>query len=427
MGTPWRTAHLKVPAIFELFMAISKGFFGIRTGSTKNFTFSELHGEQITKERVSKVKNPRTISQMRQRMLMATIGAAYSYLKTIADHSFEGKTVGQQNMSEFMRINLNKFRDAAQNSNAAYAMNAYGDKLINPMRYILAKGSLPALPYVINSTNQIELSYNVEDVSTAEKVYDAMGIKKGDMVTFCWVIGTASLVAGVFKYTPNQFNIVRLKADKAGAVANPHDAFSFESNHADLDINIVLSAKVLKLTTSEANFGAVILSRQNAGTWLRSDATMVGNKSIIAGVSVGNQLATYPIESELILNGGEMANKPAVGALPTPQLSLAAYSIAISTKGGKSAAPKLTGAPDGAAVTYASDNTTIANVNSSTGEVTAVGNGTANINVYVAATETTAAASTAFNVVVTGQTQDGSESGGGSGTLPGGGDEGNMG
>lgn len=408
-------------------MAKSKGFFGIRTGSTKNFTFSELHGEQITKERVSKVKNPRTISQMRQRMLMATIGAAYSYLKAIADHSFEGKTVGQQNMSEFMRVNLNKFRDAAQNSNAAYAMNAYGDKLINPMRYILAKGSLPALPYVINSTNQIELSYNVEDVSTAEKVYDAMGIKKGDMVTFCWVIGSASLVAGVFKYTPTQFNIVRLKADKTGAVANPHDAFSFESNHADLDINIVLSAKVLKLTTSEANFGAVILSRQNAGTWLRSDATMVGNKSIIAGVSVGNQLATYPIESELILNGGEMANKPAVGALPTPQLSLAAYSIAISTKGGKSAAPKLTGAPDGAAVTYASDNTTIANVNSSTGEVTAVGNGTANINVYVAATETTAAASTTFNVVVTGQTQDGSESGGGSGTLPGGGDDGNMG
>lgn len=408
-------------------MAKSKGFFGIRTGSTKNFTFSELHGEQITKERVSKVKNPRTISQMRQRMLMATIGAAYSYLKTIADHSFEGKTVGQQNMSEFMRVNLNKFRDAAQNSNAAYAMNAYGDKLINPMRYILAKGSLPALPYVINSTNQIELSYNVEDVSTAEKVYDAMGIKKGDMVTFCWVVGTASLVAGVFKYTPAQFNIVRLKADKSGAVTNPHDAFSFESNHADLDINIVLSAKVLKLTTSEANFGAVILSRQNAGTWLRSDATMVGNKSIIAGVSVGNQLATYPIESELILNGGEMANKPAVGALPTPQLSLAAYSIAISSKGGKSAAPKLTGAPDGAAVTYASDNTTIANVNSSTGEVTAVGNGTANINVYVAATETTAAASTAFNVVVTGQAQDGSESGGDSGTLPGGGDNGNMG
>ena len=403
-------------------MAKSKGFFGIRTGSTKNFTFSELHGEQITKERVSKVKNPRTISQMRQRMLMATIGAAYSYLKAIADHSFEGKTVGQQNMSEFMRLNLNKFRDAAQDSNAAYAMNAYGDKLINPMRYILAKGSLPALPYVANTSNQIELSYNVEDVSTAEKVYDAMGIKKGDMLTFCWVIGNASLVAGVFKYTPAQFNIVRLKADKSGAVASPHDAFSFESNHADLDINIVFSEKVLKLTTTLANFGAVIQSRQNAGTWLRSDATMVGNKSIIAGVSVGNQLATYPIDSELILNGGEMANEPSVGTLPTPQLSLSAYAVKIDTKGGKVAAPTLTGAPDGAAVTYSSDNTSIAKVDASSGEVTAVGNGTANINVNVAATATTAAASTSFNAVITGQSSDGTSGDSGSGTLPGGSD-----
>lgn len=402
-------------------MAKSKGFFGIRSGSTKNFTFSELNGEQITKERVSKVKNPRTISQMRQRMLMATIGAAYSYLKAIADHSFEGKTVGQQCMAEFMRLNLNKFRDAAQDSNAAYPMNAYGDKLINPMRYILAKGSLPALPYVANKSNQIELSYNVEDVSTAEKVYDAMGIKKGDMLTFCWVIGNASLDAGVYKYSPIQFNIVRLKADKSGAVATPHDAFSFESNHTGLDIDIVVSNKVLKLTTSLANFGAVIQSRQNAGTWLRSDATMVDNNSIIAGVSVGNQLATYPIDSELILNGGEMANVPSVGTLPTPQLSLAAYAVKISEKNGKVAAPKLTGAPNGAVVSYESNNTAIATVNSSNGEVTAVGNGTAIIYVHVAATATTDATSTSFQAIITGQSND--STGGGSGTEPGGGSD----
>ena len=403
-------------------MAKSSGFFGIRSGSTKNFTFSELHGEQITKERVTRVKNPRTISQMRQRMLMATVGAAYSYLKAIADHSFEGKTVGQQCMSEFMRVNLNKFRDAALNSNAAYAFNAYGDKLINPLRYILAKGSLPAMPYAINAKHQIALTYNVDDASTAEKVYDAMGIKKGDMVTFVWVVGNSSLVSGVFKYTPRQLNIVRLKADKAGAVATPHDAFSYESNHADLDINVNLSAGVLTLASTEANFGAVILSRQNAGTWLRSNATMVGNKSIITGVSVAYQLATYPIESELILNGGEMANEPSVDTLPTPQLKLSAQSINIVTKGGTAAAPTLTGAPSGATISYTSDNTTIATVNPTSGLVTAVGNGTANIYVNVSATDSTNAATTAFNVVVSGQDKDGNEGDSGSGTLPGGGD-----
>lgn len=402
-------------------MAKSSGFFGIRSGSTKNFTFSEQNGVQITKERVTRVKNPRTISQMRQRMLMATIGAAYSYLKAIADHSFEGKTVGQQCMSEFMRVNLNKFRDAALNSNAAYAFNAYGDKLINPLRYILAKGSLPAMPYAINAKNQIALTYNVDDASTAEKVYDAMGIKKGDMVTFVWVVGNASLDSGVFKYTPRQLNIVRLKADKAGAVANPHDAFSYESNHTDLDINVNLNTGVLTLASTEANFGAVILSRQNAGTWLRSNATMVGNKSIISGVSVANQLATYPIESELILNGGEMANEPSVDTLPTPQLTLSAQSINIVTKGGTATAPTLTGAPSGASVTYTSDNTTIATVNPTSGLITAVGNGTAKIYVNVSATDNTNSATTAFNVVVSGQDKEGNAGGSGSGTQPGGG------
>lgn len=401
-------------------MAKSKGFFGIRSGSTKNFTFSELNGEQITKERVSRVKNPRTIGQMRQRMLMTTIGAAYSYLKTIADHSFEGKTVGQMNMSEFMRLNLNKFRDASQNDNAAYAFNAFKDAMINPMRYILAKGSLPAMPYVINASNKIELSYNVTAVATAKDVYDAMGIKQGDLITFVWVVGASSLVKGVFNYTPTSLNIVRLRADKAGNVATPHDAFSFESNHADLDININLADDVLKFQSTVANFGAVILSRQNAGTWLRSDATMVGNKSIIQGVSVGAQLATYPIESELILNGGEMANEPTVATLPIPNLTLSAESITISNKGGTAEAPKLSGQPSGATVTYSSDNKTIATVDSQTGKVTAVGNGTAIIGIYVAATDSTAAASTSFNVVVTGQDKDGSTGDTGSGSLPGG-------
>ena len=403
-------------------MAKSKGFFGIRTGSTKNFTFSELNGEQITKERVSRVKNPRTISQMRQRMLMATIGAAYSYLKIITDHSFEGKTVGQQNMSEFMRLNLNKFRDASRSDSTAYAFNAYQDKLINPMRFIVARGSLPAMPFVINANNQIELSYNVSDVSTAEKVYEMMGINKGDMITFVWVVGTSSLVGGIFKYTPNLLNIVRLKADKAGAIATPHDAFSFQSNHEGLDINISKQDDVLKLSSTIANIGAVILSRQSNGVWLRSNATMAGNKSIYEGVTVSNQLNTYPIESELVLNGGDMTNQPIVETLPFPALSLSPGSVSITEKGGSVAAPKLTGAPESATVTYSSNNKSIATVDSTTGQVTAVGNGTAVITINVSATETTAATSISFNVVVSGQTNEGGSGDAGSGTLPGNGD-----
>lgn len=404
-------------------MAKSNNFFGLRKGSTKNFTFSQLDGKQITKERVSEVKNPRSERQMRQRMLMTSIGAAYRFLKVIADHSFEGLTVGQKCMSEFNRLNLNKFKKDSLNDAAKVAFNAWKDNLINPLPFIISRGSLERLGYVVNAQNQIVISVKADAVATAEQIYAALGIQKGDMITFVWVVGSSSLVQGVFRYTPTALNIVRLKANKAGAVTNPHDAFEIESNIAGLDINVNFASGSLTLSTTEANFGAAILSRQGINGWLRSNAEFVGNKQIVAGVNCGAQFGTYPVGEALILNGAEMQAKANVTTLPIPQLKLAAQSVSIATKGGKVNAPSLTGKPENATVTYSTSNATIATVNSSTGEVTAVGNGTAVITVSVSATDTTSAASTSFSVAVSGQDNSGTAGGGSSsGNL--GGDDG---
>ena len=213
---------------------------------------------------------------------------------------------------------------------------------------------------------------------------------------------------------------MRLYANKAGTVATPHDAFTIDANHSDLDINVNVSAGVLKLTSTEANFGAVILSRQAGGTWLRSNSAMAGNKSIIAGVTVENQLNTYPIESELILNGGEMNNQATVTTLPIPELTLSANSVAISTKGGTAEAPTLSGNTASGVVTYEISNEKVATINKTSGKITAVANGTTVATVSVAATETTAASQITFNVVVSGQDKDASSGDSGSGTLPGG-------
>lgn len=399
-------------------MAQSRGFFGLRKGSTKNFTFSSLDGKQITKERVSEVKNPRTEGQMRQRMLMTTVGAAYRYLKPIADHSFEGKTVGQKCMSEFNRLNLNKFKEASRNDASVVALNSYKDSLINPVSFILSKGSLPELPYAVNAQNQIYISAPAKDVTTAENIYAALGIKYGDMITFVTVKGESSLINGIFTYTPSQLTIIRLKADKVGAVATPHDAFTVESNIAGLDINVTAANDTLTLTTNECNFGTAILSRENNGMWLRSNSHFVGNRQILNGVCVGNQFSTYPTCDALILNGAKMQSKPVITTLPAPQLKLAAKSVTISTKGGKVAAPKLTGAPEDATITYSTSNAKIAKVDANTGEVTAVGNGTAVINVAVSATGTTSAAAITFSAVVTGQDDSGAQGGGSSSGAP---------
>ena len=87
-------------------MAKSKSFFGLRTGSTKSLTFQVLRGEQITKDRVYRVSNPRSEAQMTQRALIPIVAAARSQLKGLVDHSFEGIAYGESSLREFSAQNL---------------------------------------------------------------------------------------------------------------------------------------------------------------------------------------------------------------------------------------------------------------------------------------------------------------------------------
>ena len=87
-------------------MAKSKSFFGLRSGSTKSLTFQVYRGEQITKDRVYRVSNPRTDAQMTQRALIPIVAAARSALKGLIDHSFEGVAYGEASLKEFSKQNL---------------------------------------------------------------------------------------------------------------------------------------------------------------------------------------------------------------------------------------------------------------------------------------------------------------------------------
>ena len=87
-------------------MARSKSFFGLRTGSTKSLTFQVYRGQQITKDRVYRVSNPRTDAQMTQRALIPIVAAARSALKGLIDHSFEGVAYGEASLKEFSKQNL---------------------------------------------------------------------------------------------------------------------------------------------------------------------------------------------------------------------------------------------------------------------------------------------------------------------------------
>lgn len=297
-------------------MAKSKGFFGLRKGSTKSLTYSVLDGMQITKDRVYDVKNPRTESQMRQRMLMTTVGAAYKMLKSIADHSFEGFSSGMQCMRQFNSRNLNRFKQAAA-AKGSVAFNSYKDVDINPLPFILASGSLPGFSFKFDDTSNLEIVGEKEnaDFATAEGIYAALGVQRNDLITFCTVIGEGSTSNGVYSYVAERFNIVRLYCDKSGTVSKPADAFTISTNNDQAVITMSTSTNAITIKTGAADFGAVIQSRKNDSGWLRSDAVMIVNEDVISGVKTANQLATYPVGTELILNNGPMANQGDAGVV----------------------------------------------------------------------------------------------------------------
>lgn len=401
-------------------MAKSKGFFGLRSGSTKNFTFSELNGQQITKERVYKVKNPRTLQQMRQRMVMATVSAAYSYLKEICDHSFEGFGVGSPCMSEFMRLNLDALKAKAQNDAAVIAFNAYQDKNINPVPFMVSKGSLNEIvPTIAENKLSWSTAKGDADTTTAEGIYAALGLNQGDMVTFI-LCGGDFVSNAALTFAPQPLAITRLHANKRGAVSSLNDAFTIESNNqgninVDISMGSLHSQKIdVEATCDKLVMGAVIISRKAADKWLRSNATMIV-KTGIPTTSVSRQLATYPVERDLILNGSGLAKGSSTSSLPKPSLSLAASSVSISTPGGTANAPALTGAPSGAAVTYSIANSNVATINPTSGVATAKANGTTLVTISVGATETTGATSIAYTLNVTGQSSDANPGGGSSG------------
>ena len=117
-------------------MAKSKSFFGLRSGSTKSLTFQVYRGEQITKDRVYRVANPRTEAQMKQRAIIPIVAASRAMLKGLVDHSFEGVNYGNESLKKFSELNL---RSGALKVES-YAPNGYS----NPgfANLVVSKGSL---------------------------------------------------------------------------------------------------------------------------------------------------------------------------------------------------------------------------------------------------------------------------------------------
>ena len=139
-------------------MAKSKSFFGLRSGSTKSLTFQVYRGQQITKDRVYRVSNPRTDAQMTQRALIPIVAAARSALKGLVDHSFEGIAYGEASLREFSKQNLR----AGALSVTSYSPNGVSNAGFADL--IVSNGSIN-VPYKVNASTTDENTIASENAS----------------------------------------------------------------------------------------------------------------------------------------------------------------------------------------------------------------------------------------------------------------------
>lgn len=188
-------------------MAKSKSFFGLRRGSTKSHTYSILNGQQITKDRVQTVANPKTQKQQFQRAIMATVMAAYSEMKAIEDHAFQGKKKGSENQREFMSRNLvamrNAFLQYQDDSTAAASQRFFsvGPKVptVLPCEWIISHGTMDEQTFLTYEngnhtfrTASIASAY-AESGGTSIKLgdfADDMGLVPGMQITFVCINAT---------------------------------------------------------------------------------------------------------------------------------------------------------------------------------------------------------------------------------------------
>lgn len=284
-------------------MAKSNSFFGLRRGSTKSLTFAVNDGMQITKDRVTEVKNPRTKAQMAQRCLLKTISLAYSSMKSILDHSFEGIPYGARSMRHFQSLNFNLVQAARFASTKTIGYAKYGDSTPNLGQYVIAQGSLnqPNFHAFTVSVQGSGISIAVSDVATVADFATKLGIGLGELITVCAQI-QSNKNAVAFAWV--RFT---LPSDATAGISD----IKVESNLSveasfDSGVSAVVTVADFGADTAKGVLYTAIRSMYSANGWLRSKAVL----NLVTGTLVYEDeyktaLHTYPTGQEYPLNGSD--------------------------------------------------------------------------------------------------------------------------
>ena len=294
-------------------MAKSKSFFGLRTGSTKSLTFQVYRGQQITKDRVYRVSNPRTEAQMKQRAIIPIVAASRAALKGLVDHSFEGVNYGNDSLKKFSELNLRSGALIVE----SYAPNGYSNPGFASLT--VSKGSLndggvmvtpddnnSAVRYVYRTSGSTDLK--LKAAKAGDKADDVLrtiaewgatacvAVAPGSQLTFLTVSLVDTVIVGGNRAPISAFDISRILFPSTenipAQVEDVNGSWRVQSNVTEGDFAVMLTngstlvdiaydkvKTLLTITVTPTNHfqptlcgGAVIRSAYVNGVWKRSNA-----------------------------------------------------------------------------------------------------------------------------------------------------------
>lgn len=270
-------------------MAKSKSFFGLRRGSTKSLTFQVLNGQQITKDRVTQVRNPKTSGQIMQRMKLSAANVIYRYFKRYIDRGQQGVTYGNLSRNAWLK----------QIMSGETLYNPKGATRLLPWSFPMTKGSLVPFNYDWegNVTNLIldaeaEAGSTVEAITDADVLANNAQLLDGDQIT---VICLSQGLDG--NYTIKQCShILGDGTDWAGQLADAGIVAEI------LAIGDVPAEGEEDTRTWVTRFNAasgfhagccVILSRLNGSAYERSTQSFLGNPETFTNIFRNLAIMSY--------------------------------------------------------------------------------------------------------------------------------------
>lgn len=321
-------------------MAKGNMLLGLSRGSVGDLTFYRRNAQQITRVRVRKVKNPQSASQMYQRTINRTAVEAYTVLKSICDHSFEGVSYGANSYSYFLSRNMQMLRSEADNT--AFGQRSYVPKDfkgIVAMPFLISSGSLPSIRVDVNASSSlygagllmmtIRASGSAEAITYAQ-VAQALNAQQGDQVTLLR-IGAPAQQGFPDEPLGRKLDVARFILDPRvgefdetpffSPIAGAENVYGINTgnirNEGNLRFEVTSGSgvfSVIALVGEEVikNFGgAAILSRQTPdGSWLRSNAYLDYDESYRENGYTIKQASTLTpvdlyVESDYYLNNAE--------------------------------------------------------------------------------------------------------------------------